>query len=391
LANPSPILSLSFPSIASMASSSAVSASSFVVPNITSLVTTKLEGPNNYMSWTTQFIPALSTHDLLGIIDGSAVCPSKFIADAEGKPTSTINPDFLVWQKKDQFVLAWLNASLSEKVLSMVYGLSTAQQVWAHLAKRFTPTSRTRITSLRRQLQTINQGSKTCTDYLLTAKSLADQLAAIGKGVDDEDLISYVIGGLNPSYHTFVTTFSYGNRDIAVPFEDFQTELLNYEQLLEVHQKPLQPDGGQFAFHLNRQKNQHPSKKYRAPQYGRHLPRQSHHHPFSAGSQPSQQQSSISPKHPAHFQYGKSSSPPTSHNRPPCQICWKISHQALDCYHRMDFAFQGRHPPAQLAAMAAYTPAPPEVEQPWYLDSGANHHVTSELEKLSLQQQPYQG
>jgi hypothetical protein len=56
----------------------------------------------------------------------------------------------------------------------------------------------------------------------------------------------------------------------------------------------------------------------------------------------------------------------------------------------MDFAFQGRHPPAQLAAMAAYTQDTPEVEQPWYLDSGANHHVTSELEKLNLKQ-PYQG
>jgi uncharacterized protein YxjI len=122
------------------ASSSATSAPNFVVPNITSLVTIKLEGPN-YMSWTSQFVPALSTHDLLGIVEGSDICPSKFTVDAEGKSTSTINPDFLVWQKKDQFVLAWLNATLSEKVLSMVYGLTTAQQVWAHLAKRFTPTS----------------------------------------------------------------------------------------------------------------------------------------------------------------------------------------------------------------------------------------------------------
>jgi hypothetical protein len=218
-------------------------ATSFVVPNITSLVTTKLEGPN-YMSWTTQFIPALCTHDLLGIIDGSDVYPSNFDVDAEGKPTSTINSYFLVWQKKDQFVLAWLNATLSEKVMCMVYGLTTAQQVWAHLAKRFTPTSRTWITNLKRQLQTISQGSKSCTDYLLTAKNLANQLTAIGKGVEDEDLISYVIGGLNPSYHTFVTTFSYGNCDAAITFEDFQTELLNYEQLFEAHQKPLQPDGG---------------------------------------------------------------------------------------------------------------------------------------------------
>jgi transposase InsO family protein len=339
------------------------------------------------MSWTTQFVPALCTHDLLGIIDGSDVCPSKFTVDAEGKPTSTINPDFLVWQKKDQFVLAWLNATLSEKVLSMVYGLSTAQQVWAHLAKRFTPISRTRITSLRRQLQTITQGSKNCMDYLLTAKSLADQLAAIGKGVDDEELTSYVIGGLNPSYHTFVTTFTYGNRDTAVPFEDFQTELLNYEQLLEAHQKPLQPDGGQFAFHLQRQKNPPFPKKYRSPQYGRHLPRNNQHQHYSSAPP------SVPPKPPTNSQYRKPpalSSNPASSNRPPCQICGKISHQALDCYHRLDFAFQGRHPSAQLAAMAAYSPESHEVEQPWYLDNSANHHVTSELEKLSLQE-PYQG
>jgi hypothetical protein len=208
------------------------------------------------------------------MVDGSEICPSKFSIDAEGKPTSTINPDFLVWQKKDQFVLAWLNATLSEKVLSMVYGLTTAQQVWAHLAKRFTPTSRTHISNLKRQLQTISQGSKSCTDYLLTAKSLADQLAAIGKGVEDEDLISFVIGGLNPSYHTFVTTFCYGNRDTSITFEDFQTELLNYEQLFEAHHKPQNTDGGQFAFHLHKPKSQHFPKKYRAPQYGRHSPRQ---------------------------------------------------------------------------------------------------------------------
>ena len=101
-----------------MASASSTTAA-FVVPNVTSLVIVKLEGPN-YMSWAIQFTPALCTFDLLGIVDGSEVCPSKFVADAEGKPTSTINPAFLVWQKKDQFVLAWLNATLTEKVLSTI-------------------------------------------------------------------------------------------------------------------------------------------------------------------------------------------------------------------------------------------------------------------------------
>jgi hypothetical protein len=39
----------------------------------------------------------------------------------------------------------------------------------------------------------------------------------------------------------------------------------------------------------------------------------------------------------------------------PCQICSKLSHLALDCYHRMDYAFQERCPPPQLHAMVAHT------------------------------------
>jgi hypothetical protein len=40
--------------------------------------------------------------------------------------------------------------------------------------------------------------------------------------------------------------------------------------------------------------------------------------------------------------------------------------------------------------MAAHTHDTTETEQPWYLNSGANHHVTLERENLTLQQ-PYHG
>lgn len=39
----------------------------------------------------------------------------------------------------------------------------------------------------------------------------------------------------------------------------------------------------------------------------------------------------------------------------PCQICGKKNHQTFDCYHRMDYSYQGRHPPTQLATMVAHT------------------------------------
>jgi hypothetical protein len=209
-----------------MASDSSATAT-FVFPNITPLVSLKLDGPN-FISWTTQFLPALRTHELLGIVDGTDPCPSKFILDDEGKPTSVRNPDFLVWQKKDQFIQAWINATLTKRILSTVYGMNIARQVWSYLSNRFSPNSRTQISHLNRQLQTLNHGSQRCSDYLITAKGLVDQLAAVGKGVEDEDLISYVVGGLNPSYHPFITTPSSVTRDCPISFDSFQMELLNY-------------------------------------------------------------------------------------------------------------------------------------------------------------------
>ena len=71
--------------------------------------------------------------------------------------------------------------------------------------------------------------------------------------------------------------------------------------------------------------------------------------------------------------------------RAPCQICGKTSHQALDCFHRMDFSYQGKHPPLQLAAMAAQTNATID-DQEWFADSGANAQITNNLENLNIQQ-----
>ena len=72
-----------------------------------------------------------------------------------------------------------------------------------------------------------------------------------------------------------------------------------------------------------------------------------------------------------------------------CQICGKLNHRALDCFHRMDYSFQEPHTPSQLAAMVAQTNAMPE-DHPWYANSGANNHVTNDVANLSLYE-PYNG
>jgi hypothetical protein len=78
----------------------------------------------------------------------------------------------------------------------------------------------------------------------------------------------------------------------------------------------------------------------------------------------------------------------TNNSRVPCQICGKTSHLAINYYHRMDYAFQGKNPPAQLAAMVAHTNAAYEEPQ-WLANSGANAHITNALENIHIQQ-PFQ-
>ena len=52
----------------------------------------------------------------------------------------------------------------------------------------------------------------------------------------------------------------------------------------------------------------------------------------------------------------------------------------------MDFSYQGRNPPAQLAAMAAsYNTTP---DQTWFADSWATNHITNDMNNLSVD---YQG
>lgn len=76
-------------------------------------------------------------------------------------------------------------------------------------------------------------------------------------------------------------------------------------------------------------------------------------------------------------------------NKAPCQIFGKNGYRALDCFHRIDFAYRRHHPLSQLAAMAANTNTKLE-EQTWLVYNGANQHITIDMENLVINE-PYTG
>jgi hypothetical protein len=91
--------------------------------------------------------------------------------------------------------------------------------------------SLSRITHLKKQLQSLHQGSKSSLEYMQNAKIWADQFVVVGKPIANEDLISFIINGFNPSFNSFITSISFATRENKLNFEDFHDELLSHEML----------------------------------------------------------------------------------------------------------------------------------------------------------------
>jgi hypothetical protein len=61
-------------------------------------------------------------------------------------------------------------------------------------------------------------------------------------------------------------------------------------------------------------------------------------------------------------------------------VCGKISHSALHCYKRFEASYNREEKHANVATTVYI------VDMEWYTDTSATDHVTSELDKLAIQE-----
>jgi hypothetical protein len=92
---------------------------------IKATVTCKLQG-SNYVSRTSQFVPAVKANELMGILDGIEPSPCPILNEKDGQ---LVNPEYVLWQRKDQFLLSFINSTLADKFFATVYGLTNSRQV----------------------------------------------------------------------------------------------------------------------------------------------------------------------------------------------------------------------------------------------------------------------
>jgi hypothetical protein len=215
----------------------ASSSSSSMAPggSLGEAVSEKLTG-ENYMIWRTQVMPAIRGAQLVGYLDGSIKAPEVEITtkDDQGKDVQIPNPAYAKWIAQDQTVLGYLLRNMTREVLVQVAGLESAAEVWASVTEMFSAVSTSRIVQLRTALAKTQKENMTAKAYFGRIKSLAYEMANAGQKLDEAQIISYILAGLDEQYDGFDASITALLKTATkVTVSDLFSMILPYESRLE--------------------------------------------------------------------------------------------------------------------------------------------------------------
>jgi hypothetical protein len=219
-----------------MAASSSTSMTINLMP-----VSKKLVHSNNTL-WKAQVLTTLRGVQLAAFLDGINTVPTKKLTvkaqkGADGDTEEVPNPAFETWKAQEQQVLSYLLSSVSHDVLIQVVVLPTASDVWKHIETSYASQSRARVINTRMALATTQKGSLTAAKYISKIKSLADDTTSAEMKLDDEELSSYVLAGLDSEYNSLVSSITARVEPISIG--ELYSQLLAFETRLELQSQGI--------------------------------------------------------------------------------------------------------------------------------------------------------
>jgi hypothetical protein len=213
-------------------SSSGTGSSSFPGSSSLNITISEKLTRENFLLWQTQVLPEIYGAQLYGYLDGSIEAPEKetTVKDKDGVEITITNPNYSRWTVQDQSVLGFLVRNMGSEVLTQMVGLRTSRAVWKVVMEMFASQYQAWVVQFRTRLNQCRKEDKIGQAYLGEIKDLSDEMAAAGKPLDNLDVISHILSGLDEEYDGFVaaiTTLIKAEKNVSL--SDVYSQFMSYE------------------------------------------------------------------------------------------------------------------------------------------------------------------
>ncbi|XP_071683516.1 uncharacterized protein [Lolium perenne] len=301
------------------------------------------------------------------------------------RQTGGNNPAYDDWTARDQIVLGYLLQSLSSEVLPHVQRIEHAAGVWQAIEEMFASQSESKITNLRITLANTKKNNDSTATFLTKMQVIVDELASAGCPVPTREHVSFILAGLGLSYNLLVAALGVVTTPISLA--NLYAQLQAYDERQAMLAGPSEmtfETSANLASRQQRQYGQQSNNRTRGDRGDRRSEGRDDRRAYSNYSDDRSQQSGRGGGRAQGGGRGRGHRRTTPWVDVTCQICGRDGHPAKDCWYRWtdgdDDSFEGKG-----AHVASYG-----IDTNWYSDTGATHHITSELNNLTVRDN-YQG
>ncbi|XP_020251834.1 cold shock domain-containing protein 3-like [Asparagus officinalis] len=274
-----------------------------------------------------------------------------------------LNPARATWIVQDQAILGGLLSSMTEDVLpQLIRQIDTSGQLWASLHTMFSAQHRGNSIQIRVQLSNTRKGDMSAAEYYQKMTGLADTMAHIGRPMSDEEVIGYILAGLGPGHSDLFTAITVLSNQRAVTLPEFYSYLISHET-----QATLMSGTAEFtssANNVTRQESNAPRRNNSNNGYTTTNNNHRNNYRNGGGGR------------------GRGRGRGRNNGGPRCQVCGIPGHIALNCRNRFNHSYQ----PDEYRGGNSATTGGYNGDTNWYIDTGATDHLTSDLDRLSIQE-----
>jgi hypothetical protein len=179
-------------------------------------------------------MPAIRAAELEGFLIGAEKAPPMTLLTKhdKGNDVHQHNPAYSQWVTRDQAVLGYLLSSLTRETLVTVATSTRVAEAWSELSKLYSSQTCARTVNTCIALATTKKLQLFVADYYNKMRSLTDDMAFSGTPLCDDELVSYILAGLDEDYNPVYSTVT--SRVEPITPSELYVQLLGFEHHLQL-------------------------------------------------------------------------------------------------------------------------------------------------------------